>query len=206
MQLYPIKTIYLIRHGETDQNLSGIIQGSSINSTLNATGQRQARAFYQQYRHVAFDKVYVTELHRTHQSVADFINDGIPLEVLPQFNEIHWGTLEGINIKSDSGAQYFEMLSQWSAGNTNFAKPGGESPNQVRQRMQDGLNYLLAKPDEHTILVCLHGRALRILLTIITGTPLAAMDQFEHRNLGLYIVQYQAGRFEIVERNVYAQI
>ena len=37
--------IYLIRHGQTDYNVSGIVQGRGINSDLNATGIEQATAF-----------------------------------------------------------------------------------------------------------------------------------------------------------------
>lgn len=66
------KTIYIIRHGETDYNKQGIIQGGGIDSSLNELGRRQAQQFYQAYHHIQFDRIYTSELKRTHQSVAPF--------------------------------------------------------------------------------------------------------------------------------------
>jgi probable phosphoglycerate mutase len=43
--MHPIKDIYLIRHGETDYNRMGVVQGSGIDADLNELGQRQAQAF-----------------------------------------------------------------------------------------------------------------------------------------------------------------
>jgi probable phosphoglycerate mutase len=40
------KTIYLIRHGETDYNRRGVVQGSGVDSDLNEMGQAQATAFF----------------------------------------------------------------------------------------------------------------------------------------------------------------
>jgi probable phosphoglycerate mutase len=56
------KTIYLIRHGETDFNRQGIVQGSGVDSDLNELGRAQAEAFFQSYQNVNFDKVYTSAL------------------------------------------------------------------------------------------------------------------------------------------------
>lgn len=39
------KKIYIIRHGQTDFNLKGIVQGSGVDSSLNDFGVAQSRAF-----------------------------------------------------------------------------------------------------------------------------------------------------------------
>ena len=59
------KTIYLIRHGETDYNRRGVVQGSGIDSDLNEMGRAQAMAFFQAYQHVPFAKLYISGL-KTH--------------------------------------------------------------------------------------------------------------------------------------------
>jgi len=43
------KTIYIIRHGETDLNRLGIVQGRGMDTSLNEKGLEQAEAFYQAY-------------------------------------------------------------------------------------------------------------------------------------------------------------
>jgi probable phosphoglycerate mutase len=44
------KLIYIIRHGETDFNKLGIVQGSGIDSDLNPRGVQQAANFYAFYK------------------------------------------------------------------------------------------------------------------------------------------------------------
>ena len=41
-----MKEIYIIRHGETELNRLGIVQGRGVDSDLNDTGRAQAEAFY----------------------------------------------------------------------------------------------------------------------------------------------------------------
>ena len=50
-----MKELYIIRHGETELNRLGIVQGRGINSDLNDTGRAQAEAFYQYYKETKFD-------------------------------------------------------------------------------------------------------------------------------------------------------
>jgi probable phosphoglycerate mutase len=59
----------------------------------------------------------------------------------------------------------------------------------------------MSHPEEKTVLVCMHGRALRLLMCILTNLPLTQMDNFPHQNLVLYKVTYDGSQFEIVEAN-----
>ena len=43
------KEIFIIRHGETDYNLQGIIQGKGVNPSLNDKGRKQAQLFFDHY-------------------------------------------------------------------------------------------------------------------------------------------------------------
>ena len=47
----------------------------------------------------------------------------------------------------------------------------------------------------------MHGRAMRLLLCLLTGKPLTEMDTFTHQNLVLYKVIYDGDKFEIVDFN-----
>ena len=66
----------------------------------------------------------------------------------------------------------------------------GESPMDVRLRQMPVIDLILSRPEEETVLVCMHGRAIRILLTTLLEKPLSDMDTFEHQNLCLYILTY----------------
>ncbi len=182
------KKIYLVRHGQTDFNLQGVVQGSGIDAPINQTGQAQANAFFDAYKDTGFDQLYHTTLIRTKQSIQQFIDLKIPTMALPELNEISWGDYEGTPMTPEEGEYYRHMLHQWQQGNLDYAIAGGESPNIVATRMRRGIETILAGPGER-ILVCMHGRAMRIFLSIILNYDLRYMDQFEHNNLCLYLLE-----------------
>lgn len=182
------KKIYLVRHGQTDFNLQGVVQGSGIDAPINATGKAQANAFFQSYKDVPFDQIYHTALIRTKQSIQQFVDLGIPTLALPELNEISWGDYEGTPMTPEEGEYYRHMLHQWQQGNLDYAIAGGESPNIVAERMRRGIGKILNGPGE-TVLVCMHGRAMRIFLSLILNYDMRYMDQFEHNNLCLYLLE-----------------
>jgi probable phosphoglycerate mutase len=191
------KKIYLIRHGQTDFNLRGIVQGSGVNSSLNDTGRAQAEAFFRKYAEVSFDKIYTSTLKRSQESVQSFIDRGIPFEALAGLNEISWGTKEGQAITPEEDEYYHYMLRQWQEGNTSLKIEEGESPEDVVDRMRPVIAHIMNQVNEKTILICMHGRAIRILLCYLLNQPLRNMDSFEHQNLGLYLLDYRGGKFSV---------
>ena len=192
-----IKKIYLIRHGQTDFNLKSIVQGSGVDSVLNAEGQRQADLFFEKYKDVSFDKIYTSTLQRSIQSVQKFIDLGIPHERHAGLNEINWGTREGTRITPEEDAYYHSLLQTWCDGGTDVCIEGGESPELVAERQKSVIQTILSRPEEETILICMHGRAMRILLCQLLNYPLRCMDQFEHRNLCLYQLDYTGSMFTV---------
>lgn len=180
----------MVRHGQTDFNLRGIVQGSGIDSTLNQLGMGQARAFYECYKDHHFDKVYTSSLQRSIQSVSAFIEKGIAHEPHAGLNEINWGHKEGTKITVEEDAYYQWLLKQWQSNATSLPIEGGESPEDVARRQRPVLDLMLSREEEKNILVCMHGRAIRILLCQLLNYPLSAMDIFEHSNLGLYKLSF----------------
>lgn len=183
------KTIYLIRHGETDYNRRGVVQGSGIDADLNALGQAQALAFFEAHQHLPFQKVYTSALKRTQQSVQQFLDLGISHQTLAGLNEISWGVREGKTPNSMDSAYYRTLIGSWQNGQTDLAAEGGESPEDVLVRLQIAIQEILEQPHS-LVLVAMHGRAMRVLLSHLMQQPLASMDQFEHTNLGLYLLHY----------------
>ena len=195
------KKIYLVRHGQTEYNLKGVVQGSGIDAPLNWNGHKQAQAFFEYYKNVPFEKVFYTGLQRTKQSVQDFIDLGLPHEAVPYLNEISWGRYEGVPMTNEENHYYTDMLQKWASGDLDFAIEGGESPNLVAKRLEKVIKYILSQP-EKTILICMHGRAMRVLLSLLLRYDLKYMDVFLHQNLGLYLLhQNEMGLFRIEKYN-----
>ena len=50
--------------------------------------------------------------------------------------------------------------------------------------------------------LCIHGRALRVLLSKIIDNDLTMMDKYVHSNTGMYIIEYIEGKFSIIKSNL----
>ncbi len=199
-----MKHIYLIRHGETNYNHSKVIQGSGIDSDLNELGRAQARAFFDAYRHIRFDAIYTSKLKRTIQSVQPFIDMRIKHEAHTALNEISWGAKEGQPILPLEEDPFFaKMLAEWRNGNTHYSAFGGETPNQVAERQRPFLDKLFSAEYAHeeNVLICMHGRAMRVLLCQLLNFKLAEMDTFEHGNLCLYHLIYTGSMVNVWKHN-----
>lgn len=183
------KKIFLIRHGQTDYNKRGVVQGSGIDAPLNETGINQAEAFYQAYKDLPFQKVYTSVLQRSIQSVDSFIQTGLPHSKLSGLNEINWGEKEGKVANEGDHKYYTNIIKSWREGKLDRAIPGGESPVMVLERQKPALQHIL-NDEEELVLVCMHGRAMRILLCLMLNKSLSQMDQYEHANLCLYVLEY----------------
>jgi len=192
-----IKKIYLTRHGQTDFNKKGIVQGSGVDSDLNELGRAQGSAFFNAYGNVTFDKVYVSALKRTHQSVKGFLDKRLPSEILADLNEISWGDREGKAVDEEGEAYYHAMLKSWSEGKIDIGIDGGESPLEVAERMKRALAHILSNTQEERVLICMHGRAMRVMLAVMLNYPLRCMDMFEHSNLCLYELSYTGNMFSV---------
>ncbi|MCB0515597.1 MAG: histidine phosphatase family protein [Chitinophagales bacterium] len=198
----PYKTIFLIRHGQTDYNKKGMIQGSGIDSSLNRLGQRQAEAFYQYYQNVPFEHIFISKLQRTYQSVQSFIEkSSLPFTATPLLNEIHWGNQEGKRPSPKMKRTYEDMVQVWAKGDTHYKVAEGESPEEVALRMQEFVQEYIAPAPYQRMLICSHGRSMRILLCLLLQKPLSAMEEFPHYNLCLYKIHWTPEKTEIVLHN-----
>lgn len=193
----PIKRIYIIRHGETEFNKQSIVQGQGVDTDLNETGYWQGAQFYKHYQHIAFDKIYVSNLKRTQQTIQKFIDAGIPYQKLHGLNEISWGDFEGKAQDFKERDFYQKAVNAWNSGNYDVAVANGETPNQMQARQKQALDTIMANNQETTILICMHGRAMKSLICTLLNQPLKNMDHFEHRNTCLYLFNYNGEQFEL---------
>ncbi len=195
------KTIYFIRHGETDHNRNRIVQGWGVDTSLNDTGRNQARAFYSKYAQYPFEVVLTSRLKRTHETVAPFLETrNLPWEQFIELNEMNWGSFEGKNY-DDSMHRYFkEITGAWAQGHYHVPFADGESALDLAARLSQFLDHLVQRPEEQ-ILVCSHGRALRCLVCLLKKEPLSSMEKFHHSNTGLYLAHYDGEKFEFELEN-----
>jgi broad specificity phosphatase PhoE len=178
-----------------------MVQGRGVDASLNDTGRLQAQQFFEAYKDEDFDKIYISELKRTYESVASFIHKGLPFEKHEGLDEISWGSQEGKPYTEETANLYQETLNEWFNGNLDAAVGGGESPRAVQSRQKNAMDLIMSKPEEKSVLICMHGRAMRILLTWLLGKELSEMEQFPHTNLGLYEIEAIGGEYKMIRQN-----
>ncbi|KAG4305505.1 hypothetical protein PORY_001061 [Pneumocystis oryctolagi] len=92
--------VILVRHGETDFNKNGRIQGS-LNIPLNLTGNKQAIDLLKYLCTLKIDKVVCSNLERAKQTIEPFLkrNPHIPCQYFPELQENCMGSLNGLTWK-----------------------------------------------------------------------------------------------------------
>ncbi|MCS6819002.1 MAG: histidine phosphatase family protein [Chitinophagales bacterium] len=192
-----LKELYIIRHGQTDHNAKGIVQGRGVNLPLNETGVEQSLLFFKHYKNVPFEKIYTSTLLRAKQTVAPFLELNIPHEELPELDEISWGNIEGQKLTSESDSLFQQMLEKWRRGFIHEKFPEGESPFELQHRQKKFIERIKKAP-ENIVLIATHGRFIRAFMCTLTNRDLSEMESFPHVNLCLYKVNYlENDSFEI---------
>jgi probable phosphoglycerate mutase len=89
------KHLYLLRHGETDLNAQGVLQGS-IEADLNARGRAQADAAARNMRDLGLQRI-ISSPQRCAVQTAEIIADHLllPIELCVLLRERSWGAYEG---------------------------------------------------------------------------------------------------------------
>jgi len=116
--------------------------------------------------------------------------------MLSGLDEICWGKSEGLFVNGTDNKKYNEIIEFWKKGKIDLKLDGGESPVEVCRRQELAIQRIISQPED-LVLLCMHGRAMRIMLSWITGAHIKNMDNFDHNNLSLYVLNYKDGKFTI---------
>jgi 2,3-bisphosphoglycerate-dependent phosphoglycerate mutase len=157
------RTLFLFRHGETDWNRAGRLQGQT-DTPLNATGLAQAEALAHRLRPHRLDVVLSSDLSRaltTGRIVADAL--GVPLTIDLGLRETSVGAAEGM-IWADAKARFGEELTERWYRDNDAAFPGGESGIATLTRGLAALRRFAAAHAYRHIGVSTHGAMLRQLV------------------------------------------
>ncbi|MCK0197107.1 histidine phosphatase family protein [Ancylobacter sp. 6x-1] len=188
--------IYLVRHGETDWNLAGRLQGGK-DIPLNDLGREQAVTSARVIQEMDRDPgrlFYVSSpLQRTAGTMAilratlglrpdDFARDD-------RFREIRYGRWEGMSWP-ELRRREPENLAVRDADPWNFVAPDGESFAMLSMRVLPALAEL--KQDS---VVVTHGGVVRVVLHALAGMPAAEAAELPVRQGAVYVVG--EGGFEL---------
>jgi probable phosphoglycerate mutase len=169
--------LYLVRHGETDWNAAGRIQGWT-DRPLNERGERQAAALAADLAGVRWDRAISSPLvraRRTAEAVLGARPDAPLLEIDDRLREMGFGPYEGWS-EADLAADPLASTMRRDGAEL----PGVEREDEVAERTR---SFLASLADaDGTTLVVGHGRALRILMAMALGLPPSFSRSLRVRN------------------------
>lgn len=192
-----MKSISLIiaRHGETEYNRKGLLQGRGIDAPLNETGLKQAASISSYLSSYEVQYLSSSSLQRAIQTAKPISElKNLELQTERNLDEMHFGDYEGVPYQ-----RVIEELSKlqeaWQSGDVDVPIPGGESPVQVFDRANEAVMRMMKSFSGNQMILVLHGRLIRILLSEWLGFGLKNMHMIEHQNGALYHLVYN-GSFE----------
>lgn len=177
--------ICLVRHGETTWNAEKRIQGQ-IDIGLNAAGLAQAEAAADWLSRQPATALYSSDLLRARQT-AERIAVRLDLHPVfkPEFRERRYGFFEGLTYE-EARARYPAEYQRFEARDPQFVIPfGGESLQQLHERVYAGLQRIATGHLNQTIVVVTHGGVLDIVNRLVRGNPLSQARDFLIPNAGI---------------------
>lgn len=163
--------LYIVRHGETDTNHQGKINGSATDLNLNETGKQQVNYLKEHININDFDEIYASPLKRAAQT-AEILNQGVhKIQLDKRLREINYGSWDGLSADKviDEHPDGFDENGYITEDYIKYA-PDGESYPQVWERLQSFIDDMKNKGDEKIMVVC-HGFVTRSFVKLITETP-----------------------------------
>ena len=171
-------TLLLVRHGETDWNAEGRLQGHT-DRPLSDYGRRQARRLAEELEGEELEAIYSSDLARARET-AEIVGEwlGLPTLLDPDLREKDWGTWEG-----------------WDAVERDLVEFVGESTEAHQERMLRALRRIAERhPGDGRVLVVTHGGSMRRVQTAAMGMALPVVE-----NCGRWLCACDSGEFRAAD-------
>lgn len=189
-----MKTIYLVRHGETESNAASLVQDGT--SVLSEKGKRQAVTLAERLRHLKHDHVLVSDYTRTRQTVEPFLQY---TEIEPEYTHLVRETKRpseyvGMNSESDEYQAYLKLTDEKIFDET-WRHSDEENFHDILARVKDFFAHIDSL--EGDTIVVSHGRFITFITmyVIMSGhfTPdiwLHTKHSFQPINTGITMLRF----------------
>lgn len=182
--------LYLVRHGVTDWNAEGRLQGQS-DTPLAPEGIEQARKLASRLSQEKIDAVWSSDLQRARQS-AEIIANPHGLEVIlsPVLREASFGLWEGLTESEIIALGQEDQWRNYRANSLTHRPPEGELLEEICERMLKVLEQIKVANPSGTVVVVGHGGSLRAILCDALGSPIPAWRRLSLSNACLNLIEY----------------
>ncbi len=170
--------IYLARHGQTNWNKEGRIQGWT-DTDLNSVGKKQAKALFKYLKEEDIKIVYTSTLKRTIQTAQLFVKKtSIPVRKIEELKEINTGLLQGHLNSEPKIKKELELMKK----NVNHKAPQGESYRDLYNRVASFIEKILKRHKNETILIIGHSGTNSMILAYLLNISLEEAVQIHQAN------------------------
>jgi probable phosphoglycerate mutase len=175
-------TICITRHGETDWNIAGILQGW-IDVAINAQGRQQSIELADGFVGAGFACVYSSALRRsleTAEIVARRLGLGAPL-CHDGLKERNFGAVQGVP-KAELGETNPALLQQILRRNPATVFEQGETMDEFADRVLSALSDIACSHPGARVLVITHGWVMDVVTRQVCGLPRSAILNMKRKN------------------------
>lgn len=190
----PTAQLCIVRHGETDWNKSGILQGW-LDVPINAQGCSQAAGMARTFANQGFEAIWCSTLVRASET-AQILSSALQLSPPRSHDglkERNFGAIQGIP-KNELAELNPAQLEQILRRNPAAQFVGGESMNEFADRVLQALADIGDQHPKQKVLVISHGWVLDVITRHIGGLPRHAVLPFKPGNGHSQWVDVEAGQ------------
>ncbi len=183
------KTIYIIRHGETEWNMTKRMQGQQ-DIPLNERGRAQAAAIEKHLHGITFDAIYSSPLSRTLETAQIIAQNQKNNHIIthPLLIERGFGDNEG-KTHDEFNALHPAFLWTESWKYPDVRSPKGESLQEVHARAAAFIKII--EESSHTsIAIVSHAVVMQLMIGILLEVPMMYCGKFEMKNASLTVIEY----------------
>lgn len=163
--------LLLIRHGESESNATGLVQGQ-FDAHLSERGREQARRLARRLALQPPDVLFCSDLSRAFET-ARAVAEACKLELHPEprLREIDMG--RWVNQRwEDLARLYPDEWAKMLAGDPDFQRGGGESKVMLQQRTVAAIDEIVAAQAGKRVAIVSHGGTIRTYLAYVLEMPL----------------------------------
>ena len=189
--------LYIVRHGETEQNAEGLLQGKS-GGNLNKKGIEQARLTALALRNKDITAIHSSNLDRA-LDTALIISDLIGAVLIPE-NQLRERNLGNLELKSWD--DYLQAQQASGQSHEEFKPEGGESLVEMQIRLKPFLEEITGPYQRTNLLIVGHNALNTVLLDMLTDLTLAEIFEKGQNNACINILDITAPmKAEVVQIN-----
>lgn len=171
------RRVVLWRHGRTDWNVAGRVQGQT-DTDLDDVGRGQAVAAAARLASLEPVRILSSDLRRAHDTATELARvTGVEVESDPRLREMNFGAREGLTWR-ESWERFPDGMRAWLDGDETQI-PDSETHAQAAERLVASLTEALATlEDEQTLVLVAHGAVLRVGAASFLGFPESTWRSF----------------------------